>query len=63
VAGIGRNKALQVWYRALTVYMTSTTDYQGARAATLKAAADLYGGTGSTEYKRVAACWDAVNVK
>ncbi|MGK4583025.1 M4 family metallopeptidase [Kitasatospora sp. HPMI-4] len=63
VAGIGRNKALQVWYRALTVYMTSTTDYHGARAATLKAAADLYGGTGSTEYKRVAACWDAVNVK
>ncbi|GAA2265695.1 M4 family metallopeptidase [Kitasatospora cystarginea] len=63
VAGIGRARALQVWYRALTVYMTSTTDYQGARAATLKAAADLYGGTGSLAYKRVAACWEAVNVK
>ncbi|KJK54858.1 M4 family metallopeptidase, partial [Saccharothrix sp. ST-888] len=62
VAGIGRNKALQVWYRALTVYMTSTTNYQGARTATLKATADLYGGTNSTEYKRVAAAWKAVNV-
>ncbi|MGK4583024.1 M4 family metallopeptidase [Kitasatospora sp. HPMI-4] len=61
VAGIGRAKALQVWYRALTVYMTSTTNYKGARTATLKAAADLYGAS-STEYGQVAAAWSAVNV-
>ncbi|MFE2285255.1 M4 family metallopeptidase [Streptomyces sp. NPDC059443] len=61
VTGIGRDKALQVWYRALTVYMTSTTDYQGARAATLKAAADLYGST-SAEYQGVASAWSGVNV-
>ncbi|MEU6285267.1 M4 family metallopeptidase [Streptomyces sp. NPDC047028] len=62
VTGIGRDKALQVWYKALTTYMTSTTDYKAARTATLKAASDLYGAT-STEYKTVAAAWTAVNVK
>ncbi|MDH6128008.1 M4 family metallopeptidase [Kitasatospora sp. GP82] len=62
VTGIGRDKALKVWYRALTTYFTSTTDYKAARTGTLKAAADLYGGTGSTEYKQVAAAWSAVNV-
>ncbi|WP_431676923.1 M4 family metallopeptidase [Kitasatospora sp. KL5] len=61
VTGIGRDKALQVWYRALSVYMTSTTDYQGARTATLQAATDLYG-AGSAEYAAVAAAWTAVNV-
>ncbi|MEU6868599.1 M4 family metallopeptidase [Streptomyces sp. NPDC046876] len=61
VTGIGRDKAVQIWYRALTVYMTSTTDYKGARAATLKAAGDLYGAT-SGEYQAVAAAWSGVNV-
>ncbi|GAA4836754.1 M4 family metallopeptidase [Kitasatospora terrestris] len=61
VTGIGRDKALQVWYRALSVYMTSSTDYAGARTATLKAAADLYG-AGSAESAAVAAAWSAVNV-
>jgi len=41
--------------------MTSTTDYKGARAATLNAAKDLYGAT-SPEYATVAAAWSAVNV-
>ncbi|GAB7180929.1 M4 family metallopeptidase [Kitasatospora sp. Ki12] len=61
VTGIGRTKAAAIWYRALTVYMTSTTNYKAARTATLKAAGDLYGTT-STEYKTVAAAWSAVNV-
>ncbi|AKZ58233.1 Neutral zinc metalloprotease [Streptomyces ambofaciens ATCC 23877] len=61
VTGIGRAKALQIWYKALTTYMTSTTNYKGARTATLSAASDLYGAT-STEYKTVAAAWTAVNV-
>ncbi len=42
--------------------MTSTTNYKGARKATLSAAKGLYGST-STEYKTVAAAWAAVNVK
>ena len=61
LAGIGRTKAAAIWYRALTVKMTSSTNYAGARAATLSAAADLYG-NGSTEYNTVAAAWSAVGV-
>ncbi|WP_416969444.1 M4 family metallopeptidase [Streptomyces sp. 4F14] len=61
ITGIGRAKLGAIWYRALTVYMTSTTNYAGARTATLNAARDLYG-TGSTEYGTVAAAWSAVNV-
>ncbi|MDX2679207.1 M4 family metallopeptidase [Streptomyces sp. NY05-11A] len=62
VTGIGRDKALQIWYKALTTYFTSTTNYKAARAGTLSAASALYGGTSSTEYKAVAAAWSAVNV-
>ncbi|OWA08697.1 peptidase M4 family protein [Streptomyces sp. CS159] len=61
VSGIGRDKLGDIWYRALTVYMTSSTDYAGARAATLGAAGDLYG-TDSAEYAAVGAAWSAVNV-
>ncbi|MCX5057284.1 M4 family metallopeptidase [Streptomyces sp. NBC_00452] len=61
VTGIGREKLGQIWYRALTVYMTSSTDYAGARTATLNAAKDLYG-AGSPEYGAVGAAWSAVNV-
>jgi zinc metalloprotease ZmpA len=62
VTGIGLTKAEKIWYRALTVYMTSSTTYAGARTATLNAARDLFGGTASTEYATVAAAWSAVNV-
>ncbi|MFD6190214.1 M4 family metallopeptidase [Streptomyces sp. NPDC060275] len=61
VSGIGRDRLGDIWYRALTVYMTSSTDYAGARAATLSAAGDLYG-TDSAEYAAVGAAWSAVNV-
>ncbi|MER5911503.1 M4 family metallopeptidase [Streptomyces sp. NPDC001982] len=61
VTGIGRAKALQIWYKALTTYFTSTTNYKSARTGTLSAAAALYG-SGSTEYNTVAAAWSAVNV-
>ncbi|MFI1970258.1 peptidase M4 family protein [Streptomyces cinnamoneus] len=62
ITGIGRDKATKIWYKALTTYFTSTTDYKAARTATLKATADLYGST-SNEYKTVAATWSAINVK
>jgi Zn-dependent metalloprotease len=61
VNGIGRDAAQKIWYRALTVYMTSSTNYAGARTATLNAAADLYG-AGSTQYNAVASAWSAVSV-
>jgi Zn-dependent metalloprotease len=57
VTGIGRDAAQKICYRALTVYMTSSTNYAGARAATLSAAADLGYSTSA-----VAAAWSAVNV-
>ncbi|WP_438828531.1 M4 family metallopeptidase [Streptomyces hesseae] len=62
ITGIGRDKATKIWYKALTTYFTSTTNYKAARTATLKATADLYGAT-SNEYKTVAATWSAINVK
>ncbi|MFI0507631.1 M4 family metallopeptidase [Streptomyces albogriseolus] len=61
VTGIGRAKALQIWYKALTTYFTSTTNYKAARTGTLNAASALYGAS-STEYKAVDAAWKAVNV-
>ncbi|MEU1518395.1 M4 family metallopeptidase [Streptomyces sp. NPDC005811] len=61
VAGIGRNNATDIWYRALTTYMTSSTGYVDARAATLQAAADLFG-AGSATYEAVGNAWAAVNV-
>ncbi|MER7642576.1 M4 family metallopeptidase [Streptomyces sp. NPDC126522] len=61
VSGIGRDKLGAIWYRALTVYMTSSTNYAGARTATLSAAKDLYG-VGSSEYAAVGAAWSAVSV-
>ena len=61
IAGIGRDDAGAIWYRALTMEMTSSTSYAGARTATLQAAADLFGG-GSAQYNAVNAAWDAVSV-
>lgn len=61
LTGIGRAKAEKIWFRALTVYMTSSSNYAAARAATLSAAADLYG-AGSAEVGAVATAWAAVNV-
>ncbi|MFD6183076.1 M4 family metallopeptidase [Streptomyces goshikiensis] len=58
---IGREAAARIWYRALTAYMTSNTDYAGARTATLAAAADLYGKDGVV-YNNVGNAWAAVNV-
>ncbi|MEV5176110.1 M4 family metallopeptidase [Streptomyces flaveolus] len=61
VTGVGRDKALQIWYRALTTKWTSTTNYAGARTGTLAAAGELYGTT-SAEYKAVQDAWAGVGV-
>ncbi|AKN69899.1 peptidase M4 [Streptomyces sp. PBH53] len=61
VTGIGRDKALQIWYRALTTKWTSTTNYAGARTGTLAAAGELYGTT-SAEYKAVQDAWAGIGV-
>ncbi|MFJ3788725.1 M4 family metallopeptidase [Kitasatospora sp. NPDC090091] len=61
VTGIGRDAAAKIWYRALTTYMTTSTNYAAARTATLQAAADLYGQS-SAAYMNTANAWAAINV-
>jgi Zn-dependent metalloprotease len=61
LTGITRDVAEKIWYRALTVYMTSSTNYAAARVATINAATDLYGAT-STQTNAVKAAWSAVLV-
>lgn len=58
VPAVTITKAEQIFYRALTYgYMTATSDFQGARNATVQAATDLYT---ATEVAAVQKCWDAV---
>ncbi|MFJ3235617.1 M4 family metallopeptidase [Streptomyces sp. NPDC086787] len=61
VTGIGRAAALQIWYKALTSYMTSSTNYAAARTASLNAATALYGAN-STQYAGVANAFAGINV-
>ncbi len=59
VPAIGMDKAGAIFYRALTVYMGSTTNFAAAREATVQAAQDLYG---ASEVNAIAAAWAAVGV-
>ncbi|MFD4035090.1 M4 family metallopeptidase [Streptomyces sp. NPDC058637] len=61
VTGIGRDKAAQIWFKALTTKFTSTTNYAAARTGTLAVAGELYGTT-SAEYTAVAHAWAGINV-
>jgi vibriolysin len=58
VAGIGIENAADVWYLALTSYMTTGTSFAGARAATEAAAGDL----NAAWVASVSDAWDAVGV-
>jgi Zn-dependent metalloprotease len=64
VTGIGLSKAAQVWYKALTGYMTATTNYAAAKTATESAAAALVtaGTITSTDAASVTAAWTAIGV-
>jgi Zn-dependent metalloprotease len=61
VTGIGTSAAERIFFRALDVYTTSSTNFSGARTASLNAATDLYG-NGSTQYNGVARGWCAVGI-
>lgn len=61
VSGIGNAKAAAIYYRTLTVYLTSSSNFSNVRAKSLQAATDLYG-AGSVEYNAVQASWTAVGV-
>jgi Zn-dependent metalloprotease len=45
VAGIGRDAAAKIWYRTLSTYLTSNSNYAAAREGAIKSAKDLYGAT------------------
>ncbi len=65
IQGIGNDKAIRIWYRALTTKFTSSTTYAGARTGTIAAANELVGQYGITaaDAATVATAWTAVNVK
>ena len=58
---LGRSTAAQIWYRALTVYLTRSSQFIDARIATINAATDLFGAS-SNEVAGVKSAWDAVGV-
>ncbi|BDG46103.1 MULTISPECIES: M4 family metallopeptidase [Parageobacillus] len=61
VTGIGRDKMGKIFYRALTQYLTPTSNFSQLRAACVQSAADLYGST-SQEAASVKQAFNAVGV-
>ncbi len=61
MSGIGNDHAARIWYRALTVYLTASSNYAAARTAAISAAKDLYG-AGSPEEQAVWNAYAAINV-
>ncbi len=61
VEGIGRDKTEQIYYRALTLYLTASSRFIDARRALIQAAEDIHG-VDSPEVEAVKAAWDAVEV-
>lgn len=61
VDGIGTMAAGAIWFKALTEYMTPTTDFHEARQATIDAATSLYGPT-SGQVASVMDAWAEVGV-
>jgi bacillolysin len=58
---IGREKLGQIYYRALTVYLTANSDFSDARKAIVQSAIDIYG-EGSAEHAAANAGFDAVGI-
>ncbi len=60
--GIGMEASLKIFGRALTTYMTPSTTFSQARAATIQAATDMFGAE-SAEVAKVKEVWTAVGVE
>jgi bacillolysin len=63
VTGLGsanRDKAERIFYRGFTLYLTPSATFSAARAATIRAARDLYT---EAEASAVASAWSAVGVE
>jgi bacillolysin len=61
VTGIGPDKVGDIYYRALTQYLTPSSNYSQLRSAVVQSASDLYG-VGSSEVASVNAAFNAVGV-
>lgn len=61
VTGIGRAAAEKIWYRTLSTYLTSNSNYAAARTGAIKSAKDLYGAT-STQCAGIEASFSAIAV-
>ena len=55
MTGLGNDKASAIWFRALSTYLTSSSNYAAARTAAISSAKDLYGAGGVEEQ----AVWNA----
>ena len=60
--GIGMEKSLKIYGRALTTYLTPNATFADAKQACISAAKDLYGAN-SQEVQTVTAAWNAVGVE
>ncbi|MBI3130150.1 MAG: M4 family metallopeptidase [Acidobacteria bacterium] len=61
MTGVGNDHAARIWYRALTTYLTASSNYAAARTAAISSAKDLYG-AGSPEEQAVWNAFAAINV-
>nr|WP_066070104.1 M4 family metallopeptidase [Neobacillus soli] len=61
VTGVGRDATEQIYYRALTKYLTKSSNFSLMRSAAIQAATDLYGAS-SKEVKAVQQAYTAVGV-
>ena len=61
MTGIGNDAAAQIWYVAMTEWLTPLAKYKEARAAAINAAIELYG-DGSKEVIAVKSAFAAINV-
>ena len=58
---IGRAKAEQIYYRALSTYLVSSSQFADLRASLLQSATDIHG-SGSNEVTVIAAAFDQVGI-
>ena len=61
MTGIGNDKALRIWWRTLSTYLTPTSRYLDARRGAIRAAEDLYGAC-SPESIAVRLAFHGINV-
>lgn len=61
-SGVTKEEAGQVYYRALSNYLTRNSQFVDCRLAVIRAAEDLFGGPGNAKATAAAAAFDAVGM-